>query len=551
MTDQKHSLTLLTRRGALQLGAAASAIALTPLAASPVRAANDRPEGQVIVGFSQEPTVFNPHMPHIEVDEGIHFNLFDPLFNVQPDGSFTPALASEVPTVANGGISEDGLNWRVKLRDDVTWHDGTPFTAEDVKYTLELIVNDDFRSARRAGHDLVRNIEVVSPTEITWQMESAYAPYPSILAWTFMVPKHILGAEEDPNTAAFNNAPVGTGPFKWRSRTAGDNIQLEAYPEYFGEGPYLEALIFKYIPDLTVLYTQFRTGDIDVIALQGILPDKYAEASKLEGKEVIVAPSGTVESIGLNMDRPQFKELAVRQALYHAIDKKTIIEALYYGLPTPTESYMPRQSAYYYDGLPAHEYSIEKANALLDEAGWERGGDGVREKDGVRLAFTNSTTAGNNVREQMQQFVQQSFAEIGAEMTISNLPPAVMWGEYWVMSEFDSVVVGITFLTGPDPDTSDYHASTSIPAKGGAGQNSFQYENADVDALLEMGGTQFVTDERRETYRQIQELVRADLPNLPLFQYANVRGYKTGMEGFEPNVNVRIESWNANTWKWS
>lgn len=551
MKNRHPHMTLLTRRGALHLGAAAVATALTSLVARRAMAANDAPEGQVIVGFSQEPTVFNPHMPHIEVDEGIHFNLFDPLFNVEPDGSFSPALASEVPSVENGGISEDGLKWRVKLRDDVKWHDGEPFTAEDVKYTLELIVDDKFRSARRTGHDLVRNIQVVSPTEITWEMASPYAPYPSILSWTFMVPKHILGEAADPNTAEFNSAPVGTGPFKWNSRVAGDNIQLDANEDYFGEGPYLDKLIFKYIPDMTVLYTQFRTGDIDVIALQGITPDKYAEAKELDGLTVVVAPSATVESIAFNMERPQFKELAVRQALYHAVDKATIIDALYYGLPTPTETYMPQQSAYYADSLPKHEYSIEEANKLLEDAGWERGSDGIRAKDGVRLAFTNSTTAGNNVREQMQQFVQQSFAEIGAEMTISNLPPAVMWGEYWMQSEFDSVVVGISFLTGPDPDTSDYFKSTSIPAQGGAGQNTFQIANPEVDALLDEGGVQFVPEERRATYVKIQEIIRADLAFLPLFQYANVRGYKDGLEGFEPNVNNRIETWNVNTWKWT
>ena len=548
MDHSRTALGMISRRRVLQLGTAA---ALAPLPALRALAADGAPEGQVIVGFSQEPTVFNPHMLHLEVDEGIHFNLFDPLFNVEPDGSFSPALAAEVPSVENGGISEDGLKWRVKLRDDVRWHDGTPFTAEDVKYTLELVVDEDFRSARRAGHDLVRNIQVVSPTEITWEMAAPHAPYPAILSWTFIVPKHVLGEAEDPNEAAFNNAPVGTGPFKWNSRTAGDNIQLEANPDYFGEGPYLERLIFKYIPDLTVLYTQFRTGDIDVIALQGILPDKYAEAKGLDGLEVVIDPSGTVESIALNMERPQFQELAVRQALYHAVDKATIIEALYYGLPTPTESYMPQQSAYYHDGLPVHEYSIDEANRLLDDAGWERGPDGIREKEGVRLSFTNSTTAGNNVREQMQQFVQQSFAEIGVEMTISNLPPAVMWGEYWGMSEFDSVVVGLAFLTGPDPDTSDYFKSTSIPAQGGAGQNMMQYVNEEVDALLDSGGVQFDLEERRETYVEIQRIVREDLPLLPLFQYANVRGYKSGLEGYASNVNVRIESWNANTWKWT
>ncbi|MER8466556.1 peptide ABC transporter substrate-binding protein [Mesorhizobium sp. M1396] len=558
MSDKSSSSSIIfrpTRRQALGMAIAGAAGLTMPnltgagraLAATPP----SEPKGQVIVGFSQEPTVFNPHLPHIEVDEGIHFSVFDPLFGVDPKGNFFPALAKEVPTVENGGISADGLEWHVKLRDDVKWHDGQPFTAEDVKFTLELLVDPKFRSWRRAGHELVQDLTVVSPTEIKWKMKEPYAPYPSILAATFIVPKHVLGAAEDKNTAPFNNAPIGTGPFKWVERMAGDHIELAANTDYFADGPYLKSLIYKYIPDLTVLYTQFKTGDIDVIGLQWITADHYEEAKALGGTSVAVIPAATVESLSFNMERPQFKELAVRQALYHALDKKTIIDALYYGLPAPTETYMPQQSFYYNPDLPKQEYDVDKAKKLLDDAGWVPGADGIRVKDGVRLSFKNSTTAGNHIREQAQQFIQQSYRDIGVEVMISNLPPAVMWGDYWMKSEFDSVVVGINFLTGSDPDTSDYLSSKSIPAKGGAGQNTWQYASPEVDKLLGSGGVEFVPEKRKQAYLKIQETVRNDLPFLPMFQYATVRGHKSGVEGVEPNINVRIDSWDVATWHWA
>jgi peptide/nickel transport system substrate-binding protein len=361
----------------------------------------------------------------------------------------------------------------------------------------------------------------------------------------------VLGAAEDKNTAPFNNAPIGTGPFKWVERMAGDHIELAANTNYFADGPYLKTLIYKYIPDLTVLYTQFKTGDIDVIGLQWITADHYEEAKALSGTSVAVIPAATVESLSFNMDRPQFKELAVRQALYYALDKKTIIDALYYGLPAPTETYMPQQSFYYNPDLPKQEYDLDKAKKLLDDAGWVPGGDGIRVKDGVRLSFKNSTTAGNHIREQAQQFIQQSYRDIGVEVVISNLPPAVMWGDYWMKSEFDSVVVGINFLTGSDPDTSDYLSSKSIPAKGGAGQNTWQYASPEVDKLLTAGGVEFVPEKRKQAYLKIQETVRNDLPFLPMFQYATVRGHKSGVEGVEPNINVRIDSWDVATWHWA
>lgn len=551
MSDQNKPLINTTRRQALGLLAlGASGVVLSGLPGFSRAMVQDKAaKGQLTVGFSQEPTVFNPHMPHIEVDEGIHFSIFDPLFYVDEKGAFVAALAAEVPTVENGGISADGLNWKVKLRDDVKWHDGKPFTAEDVKFTLELLVDPNFRSWRKTGHEFVRDLTVVSPTEITWKMEKPFAPYPSILASTFITPKHLLGAEADRNTAAYNNAPVGTGAFKWKERVAGDYILLDANTEYFGDGPHIERLVYKYVPDLNVMYTQFKTGDIDVVGLQWITPDHYDEAKDLAGKVVNVVPGSTIESLSFNMERPQFKEPAVREALYAAIDKQSIIEALYYGLPTPTESYVPQQSFYYNPDLPKHEYSIEKAKKLLDDAGWAPGADGIRAKDGVKLAFTCSTTAGNHIREQVQQYMQQSFKDIGVEMTISNLPPAVMWGDYWMLSKFDSVIVGLDFLTGPDPDTSDFFRSTSSVAKGGSGQNTWQFVNKDVDDLLAKGGSLFVPEERKAVYLKIQEIMRKELPLLPLFQYATVRGHKQGVENVKPNVNNRIDTWNVATWR--
>ncbi len=554
MTDKLTDLLpQLSRRQALvYLASGAASLAVPNLfgVGSAMAAPPAQRKGQMIIGFSQEPTVFNPHLPHIEVDEGVHFSLFDPLFAIDPQGKFTPALAVEVPTVDNGGISADGLHFRIKLRDNVKWHDGQPFTAKDVKFTFELLVDPNFRSWRKTGHELVRDIQIVSPTEMTWRMEKPFAPYVAILSSTFIVPEHILGPVADKNTAPFNNAPVGTGPFKWRQRVPGDHIELTANSDYFLAGPYLERVIYKYIPDLNVMYTQFVSGDIDIVGLQWISADHYDEAKKLPGKVVAVASSSTVENFAFNLGKPVFQELAVRQAIYYAIDKKTIIDSLYYGLPRQTETYMPMQSYYYNPSLPKHEYNPDKAKQLLDQAGWKPGPDGIRQKNGVRLSFNNSTTVGNHLREQMQQFLQQSFQDIGIEMKIANLPPAVMWGEFWMMSKFDSSIVGISFLTGADPDTSDYLHSKSIPVKGGAGQNTFQYQNPEVDRLLEKGSKTFVAAQRKEIYLKIEEIVRQDLPFLPLFPFAIVLGHKQGAENIIQNSNVRIDSWNVATWYW-
>lgn len=552
MTKDSTTKSGYSRRDALRLMAAGgiACFAAPNLLGKPAFAETANPTGRVVVGLSQEPTVFNPLMAHIEVDDAVHFSLFDALFRIDPKGVLQPNLAAEVPTQKNGGISEDGLKWRVRLRDDVRWHDGKPFTAEDVKFTLELITNPNFRAWRTGGHSLVRDITVVSPTEITWRMEKAFAPYLSFLAETFMVPKHILEKEADPNTGAFSQAPVGTGAFKWAQRVAGDHLELVANAQYFGDGPYVERIVFKYIPDMTVLYTQFKSGDIDLTDQAYITADHYEEAKTLPDRVVTLVSGASVESIYLNLEKPQFKDPAVRKALYAAMDRKAIIDAIYYGVGTVTETFMPKQSYYYNPNLPAQEYNLDLARKILDEAGWVPGPDGIRAKEGVRLSFANSTTSGNNLREQVQQFLQQTFADIGVEMTISNLPAAVMFGEFWLKSQFDSAIAGVTHLIAADPDATNRLHTSAIAAKGGKGSNVGQYSNPEVDALLEKGTQTFDPEARREIYNRVQEIVRQDLPFLPLFAGTYVIGRKEGLEGFEPNSNTRTASWHAAGWRW-
>ncbi|KRE09722.1 ABC transporter substrate-binding protein [Bosea sp. Root381] len=556
MSGHDFKGTDLRRRAVLALGLAAGAGSLlapafTARAQGRPAGPPSKPRGQVVAGISQEPTVFNPLMPGSEVDQGVWWQVFSPLWFIDPEGRAVPDLAREVPGVANGGISPDGLNWKIRLRTDAKWHDGTPFTAEDVKFTLDLINTPGFRARNRVGHDLVKDITVVAPDEIHWRMERAYSPYLSILALTFIVPKHLLGQVSDPNTAPFNSAPVGTGPFRWGERVAGDRMLVQANPAYHGAGPHLERVVFKYIPDLTALYTQFRTGQVDYLGIGGIPPHAAKEAEGLKGRKVFRSPTPFIEHIALNLEFGPFADKAVREALYLAMDKQARIDAIYYGLPVATESFLPRQSWAFEPELPVHRHDPAKANTLLDAAGWKRGSDGVRQKDGMRLAFSNSTTTGNPAREQSQQLLQQDWGQIGAEMKIANMPAAVIWGEFWQKSKFESVTVGSNFMVGNDPDVTPRFGSKSIPAKQGAGLNTYQYQNAELDGLLELGASQFDQHERRKTYGRIQRIVRDDLVLLPVYQSVMVEGVKEGLSGFAANINCSSNCWNLRDWYWA
>jgi peptide/nickel transport system substrate-binding protein len=525
-------------------------LATTTVAAAPARQDEPPQGGQVIVGLSQEPTIFNPLKSTLEVDRGVQFAIFDSLWRIDPDAVLHANLATEIPSVENGGISDDGLTYTFRLRDDAAWHDGEPFTAADVVFSHQTIMNPDFVPGTRIGHDQVAEISAPDDHTVTMTLAAPYAPF--LLTWadTYIVPEHVLAEVEDLNTAEFNStAPVGTGPFTFQERVAGDHITLQANPNYHGPGPYLDTVIFKYVPDLNVLYTQFQTGEVDATGIQGITAENFAEAQTLEGKVIHSEPTGFVEFIYMNHGNPVFQDLAVRQALYAAMDKQNIIDTIYYGVHGPIETYLPTQSWAYNPDLEPHVFDIAAANAILDEAGWAPGDDGIRQKDDVRLSFTNSTTAGNAVREQAQQYLQQTWAEIGVDMQIENMPAAVIWGDYFNQSQYDSVMVGWT--NPPDPDgTSRFH-SAYIPAQGGGGQNTMQYKNEELDALWEAGVAELDQEARAEIYRQAQQIMRDDLAYLPIFQYVFIEGTAEGLENYRQNAFVVSNQWNIYEWYWS
>ncbi|MGE3877012.1 MAG: ABC transporter substrate-binding protein, partial [Parvibaculaceae bacterium] len=189
-----------------------------------------------------------------------------------------------------------------------------------------------------------------------------------------------------------------------------------------------------------------------------------------------------------------------------------------------------------------------KAAALLDEAGWKVGDDGVRAKDGVRLAFTMSTTAGNKAREQAQQLVQQNLKKVNVEMTIKNMPASVVWGDYTVKSEFDTLMVGWDALLYPDPDYGDRIISKSIPAKGGSGSNYVQYENPEIDELCAKGVATVKQEDRKPIYDRIQEILLEDLPFAPIFAYQTIVGVKDRVGGYVLNPYTPINTWNPADW---
>ncbi len=516
------------------------------LSADPARAAT---AGQCVLGVTQEAVNFNPLLyVNTGVESSVEYIVFDALWKIDPSGAFVPNLAAEIPSLDNGGISKDGLTWTIKLRKDVTWHDGAPFTAADVVFTLDTLMNPKVTVRSRNGQEHVEHYEATDDSTVTIKLKESFAPY--MVSWqkTSVIPKHILSSVADINTAPFNTSPIGTGPFKFKNRVAGSYIEFEPNATYHAGAPKLTSLIQKYVPDQQSLYAQFQTGEVDIYDLQGIPPLLYQKAKALPGSTILLSASPFIEFIYFNCGKPQFTDKRVRKAIYMAVDKKGWIDAVYYGVPLPTLSYLPPSHWAYNKKLVDPGYDPAKAAALLDEAGWKVAADGVRAKDGVRLAFSMSTTAGNKSREQAQQLVQQNLKKINVEMTINNMPASVVWGDYTVKSQFDTLMVGWDALLYPDPDYGDRINSKAIPAKGGNGSNYVQYENPEIDALCAKGVTIVSQTERKAIYDRIQEILLDDLPFAPIFAYELIIGVKDRVHGYQVNPYTPINSWNTGDW---
>ncbi len=303
----------------------------------------------------------------------------------------------------------------------------------------------------RQGHEHVEHYAVKDPHTIEIKLKDSFAPY--LVSWqkTSVIPKHILASVPDINTAPFNTNPVGTGPFKFKERVAGSYISFEPNPKYHGGAPKLTSLIQKYVPDQQTLFAQFQTGEVDVYDIQGIPPLLYQRAKAIPARRPCLNPNPFVEFIYLQLRQTSVRGQAGAQGALHGgrpqgMDRRRLLRRASSDAELPAPEPLGLQQ-----GARRSRLRSEEGGALLDEAGWKVASDGVRAKDGVRLAFTMSTTAGNKSREQAQQLVQQNLKKINVEMTIKNMPASVVWGDYTVQSQFDTLDGGLGRAALPRP----------------------------------------------------------------------------------------------------
>ncbi|MBV8688840.1 MAG: hypothetical protein JOZ59_01930, partial [Candidatus Eremiobacteraeota bacterium] len=398
--------------------------------------------------------------------------IFDPLVSVNDKGDDVPVLASQVPTLQNGGISKDGLTLTYKLRHNVKWHDGAPFTSADVKFTWQAIMNGANNVPARRGYDLVRSVDTPDRYTVVFHLKQRFSPAIETLFSESdtpyrVLPKHLLDQYPDLNHVSFNANPVGTGPYKFVRWLRGDHIELAANPNYFLGAPKIKQMIWKIITDTNTQNTQMRDHEVDFVPELG--GPQYRDLRGNPEIAIVMSKSPQYEAIGFNMSHEPLNDLKVRQALAYAIDKNRIMDATQYGAATAGTEDISNFSWAYNPNVTLFPYNPQKAMQTFDADGWKVGPDGVRTKNGQRLSLLFAIAQGSSAAQAISTLVQSQLKTVGVDTSIKQFSYTMLYapmqsGGIYLGGKYDINIY--PWVSGADPDDSSQFTCAMFPPKG-------------------------------------------------------------------------------------
>ena len=507
--------------------------------------------GHITELSTNDPKTVNPMLASDGPSLALVFLMFNFLVGVNPDtGLPFPDLAVDVPTTENGGLSADGLTYIFHLRPGVTWHDGQPLTARDVVFTYTTLAKKELGSSRTSG--VVDRIEsVTAPDDATavFRLKRAIAPFLALTMYP-IVPEHILRdvpvdqIKNHPFSTDDPKATIGTGPFTFKEYVPSDHATLVKNPAYFRGAPALDQYVVKYVKDSSTAAAQLKTGEADYAGNSGgVTAAGYDDLKKQAGLNVVTYDTYATTQVAMQLDptkTPLFQDRSVRQALMYALDRETMEQKIAGGLGTVAQGTIPAASwAYAPDQIaPRYTYDPKKAEQLLGAAGWTKGADGIRAKDGKRFSFTLYAASGDAVRTQQASVMQESWKQIGLDCKVQMEEFSVFIARITgAQRDFDMFLVAYTYTTDPDQ-------TTTYASNGGT--NTGKYTNPRVDALLAEGLSELDHAKRKQVYIQMENIVWNDLPILILDYPQGIETINRRVHNIRPNAtNVR---WNAHTW---
>jgi peptide/nickel transport system substrate-binding protein len=544
------------------------------LAIAPAAFAERGADGHVNVIYWQAPSILNPYLSGGTKDLESASMIIEPLGRYDPEGKMFPLLATEIPTVENGGVSEDFKTITWKLQPGLLWSDGTPLTANDVKFSADYCMHPEGGCAQAAKFEGVESIEVIDDLTVKVTFEESkpnpYGPFmgaqsPIIQAAQFA---DCLGAKAPECTEA-NFNPLGTCPFRVTEFRPNDVISLEANPNYRDPAkPAFATMTFKGGGDATAAgRAVLETGEFDYAWNLQLAPEVIAQMAAAGKGQTIAAFGSLVERIMVNMTDPSpslpegerstaahphpfLSDPAVRRALSMAIDRDLLVEVGYGQAGRPTCNLVPAPAIYASDNTDCLTHDIAGANALLDDAGWVRGAGGIREKDGVRLSLLFQTST-NAVRQDFQALIKQWWEEIGVQTELRNVSASVFFGgdpgsPDTFQKFYADVQMYANNFDGTDPEAylaAQLCEKAPRPATQWQGENITRFCDPAYDAMVAELSRTGDLEKRGELARKLNDMLTAETHVIiPLVDRGRVSAHSNSLGG------VVLNTWDSELW---
>ena len=499
--------------------------------------------GTLVVAISADPTSLNPA---VTSNGGVHTAsemMFNGLVGWGTDGKPVPELAEKWT------IEGNGTTYRFSLRPNVKWHDGQPFTSDDVKFTFEKALLPFHSRTKASMGSAGLTVEAPDPLTVVFRFPQPYAPLLQQLNVTEapIIPKHVYEGCADVSTVAgcpANKAPVGTGPFKLDSYSITE-IKMSRNPNYFRAGlPYLDGMVERVIPDLGTQILALENKEVDWVGtVQGA---DVARVSKNTALATAAAPRGSgggncITTMIFNLKpaagrTPFFGDLRVRQAVWAAVNRQQAFTNVQFGLGKVADAPIHSGIGFAHaSGLALPTFDVNRAKSLLDSAGWKDEGKGVRVARGVPNVSDGTefkidwhgfvgdqTTYGEQIRAQLK--------DVGIDLTVKTQDNATLSADVFTKRDFDTAVA--SYCNGDDPEIGVRRQYDTKQISATAFSNGAGYSNAQVDTLLDQAAREPDPAKRGPIYRQLQEIAARDLPYLWLTETVTVRGFNAACSGF-------------------
>ena len=435
--------------------------------------------------------------------------------------STDPALKGEIEKwlAANGGgtlqvgeavsfFAEPQVVFR--LRKNVRWHDGAPFTSKDAAFTYRAIMDDATASPRKPDFDLILKVE--TPDEHTFRVTYRKPYSPALESWMIsLLPSHLLeGKPQSWWTQNFNRTPIGTGAFRFAEWKTNEFIRLERNPDYFdAPGPWMDGIVYRFMPDQLTLRLAFETRQVDFWGAEPWTVNAFVNDPRFN---VFTSPSSSYTYIGWNLKRPLFQDSLVRRALAHAVDVPSMVRFILYGHGLQSTGLFTPQMWFFNPSIQPFAYDPEKARELLAEAGWKPGPDGILQKNGERFSFTLITNNGNEVRRDIATLTQDGLKQLGIEVKVELYEWAVFLKNHINKGDFDAMVLGWSLGNSYD-QFQIWHSSQANPEQ----LNVVGYKSAKADRLLDEIRQEYNREKIIRMAGDLQRTIYEDQPYLFLY----------------------------------